>query len=299
MTMVDNSKDAIAEEMAEGNGTQMPGAGLRTARQRAGFEIADVARQLNLLEWQVNALEQDRYEKFPADLFVKGYLRSYARLLKLDVDQVLNAYCLQRPRPVAQATVKSEPRRPLSLENATRQRRYWGLVATALVIAALWGWQQKRERSEILPLTAEVASVEETPAIGGIDAALTGGTQAALLDSVQLVSAPAVAPTVPVDAAEQKPGPEAAAAPVAATADGDQLSLRFSADCWVEIKDRDNKLLVAVLKHADDELNIEGRGPFKVLLGYAPGVEMAYNGTPVKVDAPDRSRSARIIVGNS
>lgn len=299
MTMVDNRKEAIAEEMAEENGTQMPGARLQAARRRAGLEIADVARQLNLLEWQVNALEQDRYEKFPADLFVKGYLRSYARLLKLDVDRVLNAYNLQRPRPAQQVASRSEPRRPLSLENATRQRRYWGLVATALVIAALWGWQQKRERAEILPLTAEVAGVEEAPAIGGIDAALTGGAQAALLDSVQLVSAPAMAPAVPMETAQQNPVADAASAPVAAVANGDQLSLRFSADCWVEIKDRDNKLLVAVLKHADDELKIEGRGPFKVLLGYAPGVEMAYNGTPVKVDAPDRSRSARIIVGNS
>jgi hypothetical protein len=57
---------------------------------------------------------------------------------------------------------------------------------------------------------------------------------------------------------------------------------------------------VATLKHADDRLQIEGRGPFKVLLGYAPGVEMAYNGAPVKVDAPPvGNRSTRLIVGNS
>jgi len=296
MTMVDNRKSAIADEMAAVNGAQTPGARLQAARQRAGLEVADVARQLNLLEWQVKALEQDCYEKFPADLFVKGYLRSYARLLKLDVDQILNAYRLQCPRREPQTAPRPEPRRPVSLD-ATRQRRYWGLVASALVVLALWGWQQSRERAEILPLTADTG-IEESAAAGGIDAALNGGAEAALLDSVQLVSAPALAPTVPVEGVEQPAAAPVSAATVQTNA-GDQLSLRFSADCWVEIKDRDNKLLVAVLKHADDELKIEGRGPFKVLLGYAPGVEMAYNGTPVKVDAADRSHSARIIVGNS
>ena len=58
-------------------------------------------------------------------------------------------------------------------------------------------------------------------------------------------------------------------------------------------------MLVATLKHADEQLQIEGRGPFKVLLGYAPGVVMAYNGAPVKVDVSEGSRSTRLIVGSS
>jgi cytoskeleton protein RodZ len=91
---------------------------------------------------------------------------------------------------------------------------------------------------------------------------------------------------------------EPAQAPAAAGID--RLSLHFSADCWIEVKDRDDKVLVATLKHADDKLQVEGRGPFKVLLGYAPGVEMAYNGAPVKVDTPPvGNRSTRLIVGNS
>lgn len=294
MTMVDNSKNAIGDEMAETNGAQTPGDRLRCARQQAGLAVADVARQLNLLEWQVNALEQDRYEKFPADLFVRGYLRNYARLLKLDVDPILNAHRLLRPR--AEQAARPEPRRPVTLDTTTRQRRYWGVGAAALVVLALWSWQQSRQQVELTSLTADGAGIDVAPA-GGIEAALNGGAEAALLDSVQLVSAPA-----PSVAAEVAPAVDAVApqpAEAAGEATDDQLSLRFSADCWVEIKDRDNKLLVAGLKHADDELKIAGRGPFKVLLGYAPGVEMAYNGTPVKVDAPDRSRSARIIVGNS
>jgi len=298
MTMVDNSKAAIADEMAD-SGAETPGVRLKAGRERAGLAVEEVARQLNLLEWQVIALEEDRYEKFSGDLFVKGYLRNYARLLKLDVDWMLNAYCLRRPRSAQAVAARPEPRRPVSLDNSTRQRRYWGVAATALVVVALWSWQQTRERVELLSLTAESSSTEATPVPGGIDAALSGGSEAALLDSVQLVSAPSTPDSAPAVAEAQKPAAEAASMTTAPTADGDRLSLHFSADCWVEIKDRDNKLLVAVLKHADDELKIEGRGPFKVLLGYAPGVEMAYNGTPVKVDAPDRSHSARIIVGNS
>lgn len=303
MVMVEANNNAATDPQATVHSAEAPGARLSQAREQAGLSVAEVARRLNLVSSQVTALEQGNYERFAGPLFVKGHLRSYARLLKLDVDAVLGAYGARLPLDTAEVRAqRPAPRRPPSLES-NKQRRYWGVAAAALVVLALWGWQQARERSEreLLSLTAETP-VSDATLNGGIDVIMSGSSDAALLDSVQLLptqvatapAQPAPAPVEGADAAAATP-----AEPAAPAGDTDRLSLRFSADCWVEIKDRDNKLLVAVLKHGDDELKIEGRGPFKVLLGYAPGVEMAYNGTPVKVDVPDRSRSARLIVGNS
>jgi cytoskeleton protein RodZ len=288
-------------------GDETPGSKLRIARERAGLTREAIAKQLNLLASQVAALEEDRFERFPAETFVKGHLRSYARLLKIDVDEILHAYYLLKPpTPTARKKINVQCRPQTLGTPSNRWRSYTGIAAVFVVLCALWAWQQRRDQSQLLSLNAGSSSVLP----GGIESALTGGAEATLLDSVQMlpvVPAPATAGVAPATtdtvagpaAIPAAAPPSANTAPLAAT-DSDRLSLHFSADCWIEVKDRDDKVLVATLKHADDKLQIEGRGPFKVLLGYAPGVEMAYNGAPVKVDAPPvGNRSTRLIVGNS
>jgi len=294
--MLEPSGNASMDDMANDK-SNTPGSLLRQARESAGLTCESVAEQLNLLPPLVTALEEDRYDQFPGEIFAKGHLRAYARLLKLNPDDVLRVY-RGSSQPAAPSTLlgkRDANWRPVSLNRrASYWRRYSGIAATALVLAALWGWQQHRDQGQMLSLTAQTSSE-----LGGIDSALNSDTESALFDSVQLLpTQPAPTPTTSAD----KPGTDAVAGDAAkevVTADIDKLSLRFSADCWIEIKDRDNKLLLATLKHADEELQLEGRGPFKVLLGYAPGVAMAYNGTPVKVDVPEGSRSTRLIVGSS
>jgi cytoskeleton protein RodZ len=291
--MVAPNGNAGMDETAN-NELNTPGSLLRQGRERVGLTSEEVAGQLNLLPTLVRALEADQYQHFAGEIFVKGHLRAYARLLKLNPEDVLRLY---RGNSAPSSSTLLGQRdvhwRPVSLNHGVSHwRRYSGIAATLVVLAGLWGWQQHRDRGQMLSLTAETASE-----LGGIDSALNSGTESALLDSVQLLPTQPT-PSAPANGNSAVPtGTDAAA--VAATSDIDKLSLRFSADCWIEIKDRDNKLLVATLKHADEQLQLEGRGPFKVLLGYAPGVAMAYNGTPVKVDVPEGARSTRLIVGSS
>jgi cytoskeleton protein RodZ len=268
---------------------ETPGQQLRAARERAGLSLEELAQQLNLLRSFLSALEEDRYDRLPGTTFARGYLRNYARALKLDETALLAQFDALMPalRPTAVEPLPAPRYRPIALDSRG-PRRHWSAAAALLVVLGLWGWQEVGERSPEL--------VSLTPESGGVTVDLPGGLDEAQpsvdnpLDSVELL------PPVPTellssaDAAEQ-PGDTAATA--------DRLNLRFSADCWVEIKDRDNKVLVAALKRADEQLQIEGRGPFKVLLGFAPGVEMAYNGRPVDIDVPSGARSARLIVGSS
>lgn len=298
--MMEQNKNAVTDDAATKAVGVTAGDLLKQGREAAGLTREVVAERLNLLLIQVVALEQNDFKRFPGETFVKGHLRSYARLLKLDCDQILQAYCgtantlAPQPVPAEQAFHW----RPVRLtKQATQWRRYSGLAAALAVIVAMWAWQEHRDRSQVLSLTAATSD-----SVGGIDSALNSDAESALMDSVQLLP---IAPTPSVasntsDIVAQPSNASGMTTVQAAVAnDADKLSLRFSADCWIEIKDRDNRVLVATLKHADEQLQIEGRGPFRVLLGYAPGVVMAYNGAPVKVDVAEGSRSTRLIVGSS
>jgi cytoskeleton protein RodZ len=310
MAMMEHDKDNVTRDEAVTRDSA--GALIRRARDQAQLSREQLAARVNLLTNQVVALENDNYERLPGPMFVRGYLRNIARVLTINEAELLAAWQqVAAVEAAPQRPVKAiDPHamRPISLERAGSMRRHWGLVAAAVVIAGLWGWQQQREHeaSRALSLTPTVADGENSALPGGIEDALSGNEATRLMDSVELLSVakPEVAANAPVTAPSS--GNQATAEQQLAagdgkviTATGDQLSLRFSADCWVEIKDRDNRVLVASLKHANEKLQLEGRGPFRVLLGFAPGVEMAYNGTPVNIEVPQGSRSTRLIVGSS
>jgi len=85
MSEVDNK---LADSVAD-DGSINPGELLAQARAKAGFSTADVARQLKLSVGQVEALEAGRFERLPGSVFVRGFIRNYARLVKLDPDHLL------------------------------------------------------------------------------------------------------------------------------------------------------------------------------------------------------------------
>ncbi len=78
-----------------------PGKLLHDARVAANLSIVDVAAQLHLDAATIEALEGDDYAKLPAPAFVRGYLRSYARLLNLAPGPVVDAYSSQGFEPPA------------------------------------------------------------------------------------------------------------------------------------------------------------------------------------------------------
>ena len=69
----------VDETMAR-NDPEGPGPQLREARQRANFSLEDVSTELHLNADTLRALEEDRFDGLPAPAFVRGYIRSYARL---------------------------------------------------------------------------------------------------------------------------------------------------------------------------------------------------------------------------
>lgn len=307
MTDHDNDQNRTEELI----GAETAGQLIRQARERAGLTREQLAAQVNLLGHQIDALEGDRHDRLPGAMFVRGYLRNIARVLKLDEASLQAAWQRHSGAAAPAATMRANaseglpPMRPISLERHSSVRRHWGIGAAALVVAGLWGWQQHEQGSgsALSSLTPQLGE-GGAEKLGGIEDALSGNEQTRLLDSVELLPVPkteAPAPQSALAAAGQNATqqPPGTGDTQVVTASGDQLSLRFSADCWVEIKDRDNRVLVAALKHANEKLQLEGRGPFRVLLGFAPGVEMAYNGTPVNIEVPQGSRSTRLIVGSS
>lgn len=290
-----------------------PGKRLRDAREAQKLSVSKVANLLHLDPRLVGALEHNDYEHLPEPIYVTGYLRNYARLLDLPEEEVVSSYQrLDMPPPpiLSELTRKTRHRAPLN--HVLIQWGVVGLVGVGLVLIT-WHMSTRRpapaESGPDTPVLAEAASpapaagaasakvpaaapAAKAPAGADADAsAAAGGTDAPAPPSARgtVHAVPAPAPAAPVVAdANAAPageaGPQdggAAGEPVqTAAADSATVVLTFDHDSWVEMTDADGRRVFFDLGKAGQTRTVHGVPPFKVLLGYAPGVTIEYNGKP-------------------
>ncbi len=73
----------------EANSDNPLGKRFRNAREALGLSVSEVAERLHIIPKYVRCIESNEYSQLPGVVFLKGYIRSYARLLGLPEDQVV------------------------------------------------------------------------------------------------------------------------------------------------------------------------------------------------------------------
>ena len=87
MTVTDETN--TSERRPAGAG---PGEQLQAARIQQGMSLEDVASRMHLSISILEAIEENDFDEITAPIFVKGYLRAYARIVSLDEDEMINLY---------------------------------------------------------------------------------------------------------------------------------------------------------------------------------------------------------------
>ena len=75
-----------------------PGALLRRSRQRYGWSVEDVADELKLLPYVVEAIEQDNYSQMAGWTYAVGYLRGYAKLVGVNIESAIGEHASLLPQ---------------------------------------------------------------------------------------------------------------------------------------------------------------------------------------------------------
>lgn len=73
------------------------GAMLAAARVEKNWSVRDIAEKLKLSPKQITALENNQFESLPKMVIVRGFVRSYAKLLKIDAEAILHLLPSDRP----------------------------------------------------------------------------------------------------------------------------------------------------------------------------------------------------------
>jgi cytoskeleton protein RodZ len=295
-----------------------PGARLRERRELQQLSLESVAMQLHTSAQVVQALEENDASKLPPPVYVRGFLRSYARLLNMPESEVLDA----RPMPpAAPRPADSEPLDLASLDLAARPRSVLSAALTVGLLAALGliGWQLlgtqgSTDRPEDVPEPVPAVARPESAAPAALPlpqetlmapapataAPLPLPVETAAPPSASGASAPAVpakppepVPPVPAPAAAVQP-PEPAAPPASST---NALVLKFTGESWVTVVDASGQRLLYEAGLPGTSKTVSGKPPLKVTLGRPGNVSLEFNGQPYDHHATDKSGPVRLKIG--
>lgn len=292
--------------------TETPvGEQLRLAREARGLQIGDISQTLKLGPRQVEALESGDWNGLPGHTFIRGFVRNYARLMQLDPAPMMAQLDRTLEKPVSNLGMQDTGPAPMpdsGGSGVSRRDRQFMLLGVGLVVLAALAYTlmpadlsalrstvqsllDSFARKEAAEQVAAPAATSSQPAAANEPVFPPGATQQQVM--YPQVLAPAETPTAP--AAQGGAGQEAAPAPAAAAV-APQLRFLFDKESWIEVRDRDNKVVFSQRLSAGAEQAVSGQGPLSLTVGYAPGVRLFWRGQPVDLMPHTKGDVARLVL---
>ena len=309
-----------------------PGARLAAYREERGWTVQQVANQLNLAPRQIAALESDDYPALPGMPIVRGFIRAYAKLLKIDPAPLLadvgGAPSQESIAPMSTlATPFSETRLPTMMDRPGLSSKWIvGLLLAILLGVAIWAARRTSEFSTLSHTTTSqvktdlkmlegdaAVAAKSTQSGPATDSAAPSAVEAEPPQPAVSVAAPAPAPGAASAANAGKdvqPAPVAAPSAAAATADAtpvapdantaraagkDALLLNAHEDSWVEIRRvRDKGVLLSRVLKAGETERVDISEPVSVVIGNAAGIDASLRGAPLEIKGDAQTNVARL-----
>lgn len=326
MNTADNQQEELAcvDDLAEppsGGVKRSPGNMLRAQRETLELSVQQVSEQLNLTMHYLRCLESDSYDKLPGDVFVRGYIRAYSRLLRLDPDQVLMIYNEYNSHKIARKE-EAIKRRNRRIQDRNRPWIIFSGIAFVAVAVALWYLSPAQTADTVADAGEADVVLEAAVSVLAASANRSTTAEAALPEGQRPVQSaeqspeltlPILPDLIPDEVALAQLSPQApehtdnhnghhredAVSPIVQNWTGsDELTLHFKHDSWVEVEHKGGTEEHADIRHAGDTLTIYGTAPFAVLLGDARDVELSFNGRQIDISSNIRAdNSARLSIG--
>ncbi|MBU8974614.1 MULTISPECIES: RodZ domain-containing protein [unclassified Lysobacter] len=259
------NSNQLAPEMGASIGVR-----LKQAREEAGLSQEDVAASLKIPVKVIRQLESGDSSQLGAPVFVRGQLRSYARLLGVTLEEELG----QAARPIAPSELVSHthtPRYRRVFEQATRRAIY--IVLTAAIAVPIWMASRELKKDDTQVETLDVATAPAGDATNAQPAAPTPGHRTPLVASMA---------TLPSQPAATQPA----------------LSLTFTGNSWVEVRGADGRVLESGELGTGQQRNYTVGEVSRIVLGNSSAVQVRQAGRTVDLTPFSRANVARFTLSS-
>jgi cytoskeleton protein RodZ len=245
---------------------------LKNGREKKGMSLRDLADDLKIPLKNLKALEEQQYDKLPADAYVKGYIRSYAALLGLNPEGLIKDFLQDKAfkeRGENQRRVRQmqDRRREIEEQAPAFDKSVFSFMKT---FVAFYGQHKFRLIAglfflAVLVLVALVytnVNKEQAPdELNAIERVKVQSADGTVVVS-DLMGEQKITPVVKSEFAEAQ----------------DRLKLVFSGASWVTVKDEQGNLLHQSRQQNGEVLEVSGQAPFYLRLSKASVVNLHVNG---------------------
>lgn len=119
---------------------ETPGQILRAQREELKLSQEEIAAQIHLDVKIIEAIENDSQEGLPSAIYVRGYLRSYAKTVGTDADKIIELYNADSPPPPPEILPEVKPPTQVS-SNDKPVKAFTYLITLGLVLLLLIWYQ--------------------------------------------------------------------------------------------------------------------------------------------------------------
>jgi cytoskeletal protein RodZ len=297
---------------------------LKSAREEMSLSLEQVAHKLHLRPAVVKAIEEENYNEFSSDVFLKGYFRTYCRLVNLHearMMDVLEQQLLSRKKLEEQE--KQVANKVIQLR---KRKKLFVTVAVFCVCLFLIAFAYQLT-SQGFGNSSNISESDQKVLVKGVEPESIDSTNGVILSEKilqnELVDTTDIDAEVnsnleaidifPEDQVDQnsmqetdlKTNDDLASYSSTEINDSEQENINsvdteiltsikalFSGDCWFKVTDMTGKSVIADLKKADEEVYYEGSAPFHIVLGDASKATLYFEGELVNLK-PYTSRNGR------
>ena len=289
-----NSGVEAVTEVDSAEKTQSIGQVLKAARLAQVMSAQDIARQLRLSEKQIAAIEEDDHSKFPNQIFLRGFIRNYAKLVREDTkkfSQLLGETF--PPTSTTQAITFSVDGTPF-IPDHKKSKGNLIILLIVVLVSSLLVYEVYRSGGDdpktneniengtiaetIIQLETEIEQVPEDNQNQLSSVIKPNGSDFnVLIEEVE-------ADQQSGDSLDKEQKVETALEvedKLIESEGGGTLSFMFTGESWVEVKDAEGKKIFSQTSPGNTEETVNGSPPFSLIIGNATSVRLFYNDEPI------------------
>lgn len=285
------------------------GGRLRQARENMGLSQQAVAKKLCLKVSTVRDIEDDHDNPNLASTFLRGYIRSYARLVNISEEELMPIMAKQAPIK----TLKIAPMQSFSLSKTRKKCDSWLMGFTWLILFVVigltgaWWLQNHKAQQQNIANMVDQSSTKLSQGNDPMSRSRSDNISQSLKDQITNIDT-SVPSALTTDAAHtpnlskhtangtstlpvmiNPSSLQSVAIPVKSEVPGidttdlyrNMLIINFTGDCWIEVLDKGQKKLFRGIQHRGTRLNLSGQAPYKLKIGNPAAVHIEYQGKPL------------------
>ncbi|MBI5198725.1 MAG: helix-turn-helix domain-containing protein [Nitrospirae bacterium] len=223
---------------------------LRRQRELKGLSLRDISDKTRIGISYLRYIEENQFDRIPGEIFLKGFLRLYAKALGLQEKEILERYNLLYEKKDQEEEIEQEVKkeRYYRFVSWLRHRKLpswaWAIPVLLIVILLFQGLPKKRERPTLSSKEVNKITKPASP---------TSPTSSTILPT-----------EIPQELT---------------------LSIEAVEETWIKILIDGDEVREALLK-AGDSVNFNAKKNFGLTIGNAGGINIKFNGKELKTLGP-------------